>query len=176
MERWKNIPGYEGLYEASSKGQIRSKKGKTTYTERHGERVWKSRILKEKDKKGRETRYDLWKNGKSKTFLGHRLIAQTFIPNLENKPCVNHIDGNPKNNHIENLEWCTYKENEIHSLENGLSGTAITIILVDKISGEKQSFHSMSRASRFIGFNNGYISGLLKRGKNETEKYIIEVN
>lgn len=58
---------------------------------------------------------DLYKNGKRKRFYIHRLVAETFIPNPENKPYINHIDGNPKNNNVSNLEWCTPLENVEHA-------------------------------------------------------------
>lgn len=58
---------------------------------------------------------DLYKNGKRKRFYIHRLVAETFIPNPENKPYINHIDGNPKNNNVGNLEWCTPLENVEHA-------------------------------------------------------------
>lgn len=59
-------------------------------------------------------------NGKQKSFYAHCLVAEAFIPNPENKPDINHKDGNPKNNSVDNLEWCTKSENTIHALENGL--------------------------------------------------------
>lgn len=58
-------------------------------------------------------------NGKSKTYLLHRIIAICFVPNPDNKPCVNHIDGNRSNNEVSNLEWCTYKENTRHAMKLG---------------------------------------------------------
>lgn len=68
---------------------------------------------------------DLWNHGLHKKFLVHRLVAKAFVPNPEGKPAVNHIDGNHKNNHFTNLEWCTIKENNQHAFRNGAMNNAI---------------------------------------------------
>ena len=174
MEDWKDIPKYEGLYEASNKGRIRSKEGKATYTERHGKRIWKSRILKEKSKSDRAPRVSLWKDGKSKSFLVHRLVAKSFLSNPENKPCINHIDGNPQNNYLENLEWCTYEENQNHAFDNELIGTATKVSLINKETGQEKTFRSMAKASKHIEKYEDYIASLLREGKTETDDYIIK--
>ena len=81
----------------------------------------KGKQLKPKiDKYGYET-VVLTKNGSRKNFTVHKLVAWTFIPNPENKPQINHKDGNKLNNRVSNLEWVTEKENQIHKWKNGLA-------------------------------------------------------
>lgn len=172
MENWKDVPEYEGIYEVSDQGRVRTKLGKTTYTKRHGVRKWKQRYLKNKTPKGREVRVSLWKDGKEKTWLVHRLVALAFIPKVDGKEYINHIDGNPKNNKVENLEWCNHTENNNHAFDNGLNKSN-QILLVDKKSGAPHLFRSFSKASEFLGKNTGYLSNLKKRGKFELENYYI---
>lgn len=113
MEIWKDISGYENVYLASNLGRIKSLPKKT----RKGERVL-SPI-----KGVNYFTVDLVKDKKVKKYLVHRLIAETFIGNLENKPQVNHINGIKTDNRIENLEWVTRSENQLHSIRAGLRTT-----------------------------------------------------
>lgn len=98
VEEWKNIVGYDGLYQISNLGNIRNK----------------NKNLKPA-LSGKYLTIPLYKNGKQKTFLIHRLVAEHFLPNIECKKTVNHIDGNTTNNNVNNLEWNTYSENIKHS-------------------------------------------------------------
>lgn len=177
-EIWKDVVGYEGIYEISNHGRIRTHKDKTTYTEKRGVRHWKQRYLKDKTPNGRDVRVALWKNGKCKDFLVHRLVAFAFIPVVKGKECINHIDGNPKNNNVENLEWCNHLENNRHAFETGLMHTNMAVKLVNNL-GIEYEFISMSRASQYLGRNNGYISTKLRRNYTEVtdihgNKYKIE--
>lgn len=165
-EIWKDVVGYEGIYEVSNYGRIRTHKDKTTYTEKHGVRHWKQRYLKNKTPNGRDVRVALWKNGKCKDFLVHRLVAFTFIPTVKGKECINHIDGNPKNNCVDNLEWCNHLENNRHAFENGLMSSNMAVKLINHL-GIEYEFISMARASKFLCRNLGYISGQIKRNKTK---------
>lgn len=101
-EIWKDIPEYEGLYQVSNMGNVKS----LNYNH-----IGKEGILKlSKSKKG-YLYVILCKNGKRKNFQVHRLVAQTFLKNNNNFPCVNHKDENPSNNYVDNLEFCTYLYN-----------------------------------------------------------------
>ena len=105
MEEWKNVIGYEGLYEVSNIGNVRS--------------VIRNKLLRLSKTKGYIQVY-LYKNGIRTGLKVHRLVAQAFIPNPDNLPQVNHKDEDKTNNSVENLEWCNakYNVNYGHRTEN----------------------------------------------------------
>ncbi|HFI0121397.1 TPA: NUMOD4 motif-containing HNH endonuclease [Streptococcus suis] len=118
-ENWKDIVGYEGSYQVSNFGNVR--KLDTVETQKNGRRRFrKGRLLTPKKHNMGYLRSELWKNGKMNSFYIHRLVAEAFVDNPNGKPEVNHLDGDKKNNHFENLEWCTRSENECHSYNMGL--------------------------------------------------------
>ena len=107
---WKPIKGYEGLYEVSNLGQVRSVDRCVDFS--NGKKCfYKRRMLKQFNDKTRYKNVGLHKNNKRKIFKIHRLVAQAFIPNPYNKPEVDHIDTCKENNRIFNLSWCTRSEN-----------------------------------------------------------------
>lgn len=121
-EEWKDVIGYEEFFMVSNYGKVWSKRTnkqlRTTSTE-NGYEVFVSRF------NGRKS--------KSILFRVHRLVAIAFVENKHNKPYVNHIDGNKKNNYYKNLEWCTTRENIIHAIEKKLIKTKISKKDVGKI-------------------------------------------
>lgn len=173
---WKSIPGYEGDYEVSDTGLVRTSEGKTTHSKRWDtERKWEPRILKEKNRSGRDVRVDLWKDGKPKSFLVHRLVALAFLDEPpQGKMSINHIDGNPRNNEVANLEWCDHADNNNHAFDNDLMSTNVKIRLTHIDTQATFVFRSMSKASEFMCKNVGYVSLVLKRGQTEADGYIIE--
>lgn len=110
METWKDIKDYEGFYQVSNLGNVKSLKRNTAH----------ERILKPKVDKGGYLCVNLTKNGIVKTYKIHRLVGLTFIPNPKNKYSINHINGNKTDNRVENLEWATYKEQVVHAVKMGL--------------------------------------------------------
>lgn len=99
-EIWKPVKGYEGLYQVSSLGRLRKVNG----------------VLLKANPKSWYCSVSLMKNNVRKTFKVHRLVALVFVPNPENKPEINHKDGNKQNNHYLNLEWVTRSENQLHAI------------------------------------------------------------
>ena len=175
LEKWDDIKGYEGYYQVSNKGRVKSLLFQNN--------VWNKKYHREKilKYKGHTPRtgykVDLWKDGAVKTFLVARLVAFTFYgEDISNSDLtVNHIDGNRMNNNFDNLELVTLKENIQHAFKTGLMTSCKPIELECKITNEKYNFYSMSKASVFIGRNAGYISGLTRIGKNENDDYFIKV-
>lgn len=174
MEIWKDIPGYEGQYQASSYGRIRSTPGRITFTKYHGERHWTSKIINPKkcaDYNVCGYRVTLWKDNKPKDFLVARLVCTTFHENLINtKMTVNHIDGNRLNNRIENLEWLTLADNIREGFRTGLYESKQKKQKIKKIStGEIVEFKSQVECSKFLGRNKGYISNLIAKNKKNVK-------
>ena len=114
MEIWKDIKGFEGYYQISNLGRVKSllrvvprgPNGKTTIYER---------IMREAISNPGYSGYRFHKDGKGIFIRTHRLLAEAFIPNPNKKPCVNHKNGIITDNAIQNLEWCTHSENHLHS-------------------------------------------------------------
>ena len=121
MEIWKSIEGYEGLYEVSNLGNVKSLERQVLGKLASYTRSVKERILKLKTSKYGYLEVSLHKEGKLSTKRVNRLVAIAFINNVNNYPQVNHIDGNKLNNHIDNLEWVTCKKNINHAVESGLT-------------------------------------------------------
>ena len=132
-EQWKAITGYEGLYEVSSYGRVKSiSRYESHYEKHHGirrlvKRHQKGRILKTSMRKTGYVQIILSKQSKIRTFTVHRLTAQEFCPGFKSSLHVNHKDGIKDNNHYKNLEWVTRTENMIHARDIGLLDMNITV-------------------------------------------------
>ena len=115
MEIWKDIEGYENKYQVSNLGNVKSLETWTGDKYIRREKILKNMVY------GNGYYYVcLSKNGKVKKYKVNRLVAQAFIPNPDNKPFTNHIDGDKLNNNVDNLEWCTQSENMKHASMIGL--------------------------------------------------------
>lgn len=136
-EEWKDILGYEGLYQISNLGRVMS------LPKNKGWCKTPEKILNTRIKQGYNS-VALYKNGKSSEYRVHRLVGQAFIPNVENKPFIHHIDGNKLNNNVNNLMWCTNQENQLYAYNEGASKPTYGF------KGKKHSEESKSKISNSL--------------------------
>ena len=118
-EIWLEITEYDGIYLISNKGRVKSI-GRVISGKNNSKYFISERILKNSITKRGYYKISLRNGNQYKTHSVHRLVAKTFIPNINNKTEVNHIDGNKLNNCVENLEWASSSENQIHAYKNNL--------------------------------------------------------
>lgn len=173
--KWKSIRDYEGYYEVSDAGYVRSLDriipDKTTHTKR-----LKGKMMKLTPSVGRDGDgylvVNLRKNHTSSVRLVHRLVAEAFLPNPNDLDTVNHKDGNKRNNDVSNLEWATYSDNNIHALCTGLRSPRGNVIAQFDLEGNLVNVYMSARqASRDTGISYGMISHCLNNRANYAGGY-----
>ena len=162
MEIWKDIVGYEGLYQVSDLGNVRS----LNY---HREK--RIKILSQIKRPNDYLSVVIYVNGKCKKYSVHRLVAETFIPNPENKPQVNHINGDKTDNRVENLEWCTQSENQKHAIRWGLQKTK-TILQYDLQGNFIKQWNSAIEIKKTLGIPTSNIVANCRGRLRTAHKYI----
>lgn len=162
-ENYKPIKGYEGLYEVSNFGNIRSVTRKyEVFSKRGGlqTRTRYGRIIKPRLQNSGYKIVWLSKNGIVKAYTVHRIVANTFIENPKNLYCVNHKDGDKTNNKVSNLEWCSSSENLIHAYEklNRVHRQGRKVLCVEL----KKKFNSIREAANELKINASSIGNCIK--------------
>lgn len=181
IEQWQEIPGYEGQYMVSNTGFVKALAREIEYLSPLGKRavtMLKERILRPYESCGYK-KVDLYKNSIRKKAFIHILVAEAFIQNIDKKPQVNHKDGNRQNCHIDNLEWCTQKENVRHAIDvlkrvlgghppRGKDSQFSIPVLQFNHSGQLiREWGAMADVARECGFKGYHISNCCK-GKSKT--------
>ena len=179
MEQWKDIKGYEGLYQISNYGRVkrlsRTYKTYNYLTKRYNERKIKEKILKGAINKG-YNRICLTKNKKETNHFVHRLVVENFVRKLNDDETIDHIDCNKLNNNINNLEIVSIQENITRAFNNGLrkkSKVAIQpVYLVDDNDNILKEYDSMSQAAKDLGIkSSSHIGRMLKGQQTHVKGY-----
>lgn len=177
-EIWKDVHGYEGIYQVSSIGRVKSI-SRTIFRPLIGKCILKEKILTPSFREGYPF-VRLSRDGEIKSHNIHRLVGQAFIQNPDNLECINHINSNRSDNRVENLEWCTYSHNNKHAYSNGnqvplrlnkgrigvLAKNSKPVIQLDLNGLFIKEYASAAEASRETGISFSLISGVC-RGKNK---------
>lgn len=161
-EIWKDIEGYEDVYQVSNLGRVK--------------RVTTGRVLKGISSGCGYVQVDLSKHGTTSKKLIHRLVAQAFILNTENKLEVNHIDEDKTNNRVDNLEWATRQENNNHGTHNEKvsKSKSIPIIAINIKSGESKEFYGASECARQLGLNPSHVSEVITGKRKQTKGFTFK--
>ena len=157
-EIWEEAIGFEGLYEISKSGKVKKK----------------DRLLRQRKNNKGYFLVDLYKNGIRHQLLVHRLVAQAFIKNPNNYPCVNHKDENKENNNADNLEWCSQKYNMNYGSCPRRIGEANSksVIQHDKNGNVVGKYNSIICAERMTGISNGSIGDCLHKRRKSAGGYL----
>lgn len=158
MEIWKDIKGYEGYYQISNLGNVKS----LDRIDAIG-RVVKGRLLKWKHNNRGYFTICLKKDGQARYFLVHRLVALTFIPNGDGLAQVNHKDENKSNNQVDNLEWCNNLYNAHYVTRVKRAGVNHRRSVIARNGNDVLNFPSVTIAEERIGLSRGAINGAIKR-------------
>lgn len=184
MEEWKDVVGYEGLYIVNKIGIVKSIPRIRQTNDGIMCKLKGKQIAQQISHRG-YYRVQLFKNRYQKPILVHRIVALAFIDNPQNKPCVNHKDGNQLNNNVDNLEWCTLSENSIHArkvlgkvkMKKGADcKQSKTVYLISMGNGNiLAKFGSIKEANRETGIHRvtiyNCLVGKIKKHKNTTWSY-----
>ena len=155
---WRPVRGFEGYYEVGDAGDIRSMP-RTVPDTAHGYRTIHGKTMRQAYDRNGYLVVNLHKLGVSSVLPVHRLVAEAFISNLFGLPVVNHIDGNKANNTVENLEWVSYSENNVHALQTKLRAPKSNPVMQMDMSGDTIAvYESVADASRQTGISRGMIS------------------
>lgn len=163
-EIWKDVVGFENLYEVSNQGEVRTKE--RTYIDSLNRKILRSSKIMKQTPFGRLTTNQYRQvrltgdkeHPVKRAYAVHQLVANAFIPNPNNYPIINHKDGVKCNNSILNLEWCTYSYNNQHAYNDNLKNDNLQIIQVLQDGTLVGFYNSLRSAARITGFNRNYIS------------------
>jgi hypothetical protein len=177
IEVFKDIIGYEGIYQISNLGKVKSLDRYVT-SKNDSKRFVKGRMMKLKlDRYGYET-VCLSKERIAKTVKVHRIVGINYVPNPDNKPQINHISGIKTQNHVSNIEWCTPQENIQHSFDTGLNtghGKKSVELWLKGIDDITWIFDSIMLAAKELGLQHKNLSAVVNGRLNTTGGYEAEL-